>query len=294
PDDDGEALALRLLGEPAELRVHLVPERRARVDREPDRRAAEAERLVDAPGDRGRGLALRERVRVVELQDERDLARELRGARLEEAERGGVGVAAGLDRELEVVARIVGGGVRRERTRRPVLESLVDREDDELARSAEPPVIQEPGEVRLRSGVVAAVPAENLAHSLVHCLLPPLDRRNVLALTPADSRSGPARSRGARSPRPARRGRRSPPGRAPRRRPSGSPPGRAPRRNARTRGPRAPRRRGGRASRRRARSARSGRGENPPRARAPPQPRASSGASPRAASSRTMCAWCVA
>ena len=109
---------LRLLGELADLPVHLVARGRAGVDREADRRAAEAQRVADAARDRrARVGAAEERVGVVELEDQRDVAGELGGARLEEAERRRVGVAAGVDRELEVVARVVAGRVRREAAR---------------------------------------------------------------------------------------------------------------------------------------------------------------------------------
>src|SRR5206468_6417574 len=107
--------------------VHLVTRRGGRVDGEADRAAPQTERIVDAAGDRGARIAAAgEAVGVVELQDERDLARELRRPRLQEAERRRVGVAARRERQLEVVARVVGGGIGREGARRAVLEALVD------------------------------------------------------------------------------------------------------------------------------------------------------------------------
>ena len=109
-----------------------------------------------------------ERVGVVELQDERDLAGELGGAGLEEAERRGVGVAARVDRELEVVARVVAGRVRREAARRAVLEALVDRQDHQLAGAAEAAVVQHAREVGERAGVVARVPGQDLLDALGH------------------------------------------------------------------------------------------------------------------------------
>src|SRR5207247_3374243 len=107
--------------------VHLVACRRGRVDGEADRAAPQTERIVDAAGDRGaRVAAAGEAVGVVELQDERDLARALRRAGLEEAERRRVGGAARRERQLDVIARVVGGGIGREGARRAVLEALVD------------------------------------------------------------------------------------------------------------------------------------------------------------------------
>jgi hypothetical protein len=46
---------------------------------------------------------------VVELEDEGNIAGELGGAALDETERCSVGVAPGVDRELEVIAGIVAG-----------------------------------------------------------------------------------------------------------------------------------------------------------------------------------------
>jgi len=167
PDHDREAHGLGFLGELADLLVHLVSHARGRVDGEADRGAAEAQRVAHAAGDRrARVVPAVEGVRVVQLEDGRNAARELRGAGLEEAEGRGVGVAAGVDRELEVVARVVAGGVRREAARRAVLEALVHRQDHELAGAAQPAVVQQPGQVVEGPRVVRAVPGEDLPHPL--------------------------------------------------------------------------------------------------------------------------------
>jgi hypothetical protein len=50
-----------------------------------------------------------------------------------------------LDREFEVVMRIVGGRIGRERPRWAMLEALVDRQDHQLARARQPSMIQQPG-----------------------------------------------------------------------------------------------------------------------------------------------------
>src|SRR5437870_170448 len=144
PDDHGEALALGLVPELADLAVHLVARRRGGVDGEADRAAAQAERIVDAARDGGARVgAAGESVGVVELQDERDLARELGGAGLEEAERSRVGVAARRERQLEVIARVVARGVGREGARGAVLEALVDGQDDEPAGPRQAPVVHQ-------------------------------------------------------------------------------------------------------------------------------------------------------
>jgi hypothetical protein len=109
----------------------------AGIDRVPYGDAAEPERVVDGARYGRTRLTLRERIAVVELQDERDLPRELGRARLEETERGCVRVAPRVDCELEVVERIVRRGIRRERSNRSVFEPLVNGQNDELAGSSE-------------------------------------------------------------------------------------------------------------------------------------------------------------
>jgi hypothetical protein len=90
---------------------------------------------------------------VVQLQDQRDLTGELTGARLEEAQRRRVGVAARLDGELEVIARFVAGRVPGEAARRSVLEALVHREDHHLARAGQGAGVEHPGEIGERAGL---------------------------------------------------------------------------------------------------------------------------------------------
>ena len=96
----------------AEFFVHRVAGARARIDRVADRRAAEAHRVLHARRHRAdRLLHLGERVGVVQLENERDLPGELVGGRLERAERRGVGVAARVDGQLEVVVGVVAAGL---------------------------------------------------------------------------------------------------------------------------------------------------------------------------------------
>ena len=71
-------------------------------------------------------------VRRVDLQDGRDRAGEGVGAGLDHAERRGIGVEPGLDRQLEMVVRVIGRRVGREGARRAMLEALVDRQDHQL------------------------------------------------------------------------------------------------------------------------------------------------------------------
>ena len=171
PHDDDQPRALRLLGEPSQLLVQLEAVLRPRVDRVADADAAEPHGVRDAPGDGlPRVLLLHERVAVVELQDQRDVARELARARLEEPERGGVRAAAGVDGELEVVAGVVPRGVHGERAPRAVLEALVDGQDHHAAGPAEAPVAEEAGQVRESAWAVAPVPGQDLLHAIRHAL----------------------------------------------------------------------------------------------------------------------------
>ena len=103
---------------------------------------------------------------VVELQNQRDFARVARRRSLEKPQRGGVGVAARRERQLEVVIRVVAGGVRGEAARRAVLEALVHGEDDELAGAGEAAVVQQARQVGFGAWVVALVPAQNFLHAV--------------------------------------------------------------------------------------------------------------------------------
>src|SRR5450759_2805806 len=171
PDYDHEAGGLGLECELAQLLVHLVAVRGTRVDGETDGGAAEPQGILDAGGHGRDGIGPAvERIRVVGLEDEGHLAGELGGAGLDEAERRRVGVAARVDGQLEVVARVVAGGVGREAARRAVLEALVDRQHDELAGAGEAPVVEHPVEVGERAGVVRRVPAQYLLDSICHLL----------------------------------------------------------------------------------------------------------------------------
>ena len=87
----------------------------------------------------GRDPFILKNIAVVELEDERDFAGKIAGAGLEKAEGRGEGIAAAFDRQLEVVMRIVGRRIGRERARRSVLEALIDGQDDQFAGSASRP-----------------------------------------------------------------------------------------------------------------------------------------------------------
>ena len=118
---------------------------------------------------------------------------ELPRARFEETERRRVGVAPGVDRKLVMVERVIRRRVGRERTRRPVLEALVHRQDHELARAREAAGVHDAGEIGEDSRVVAAVPGENFFDASVFCIAPLIRLLRVVANGPAPrSVSAPA------------------------------------------------------------------------------------------------------
>ena len=149
-------------------------------------------------GDRlvGVFLGARQAVGVVELEDQRDLPGKGAGAGLDKAERRGIGDEPGLDRQLEVVMRVVGRRVRREAARRAVLEALVDRQDHQLAGAAELAVHQDAGEVRLGAGIVAFVIGEDLLDLAVDLHRSFLRAAFGSAVSFSKSPPGPRRSRG--------------------------------------------------------------------------------------------------
>src|SRR3990172_2536289 len=100
PDHRDEAVGLGLGDHLAALLVHGLRVGRARGDREAHGDAAQPERVLDRARHGGeRILLVVEHVVVVDLEDQRDFARELGHARLDEAQRGRVRVAARLEGE---------------------------------------------------------------------------------------------------------------------------------------------------------------------------------------------------
>ncbi len=94
------------------------------------------------------------------------MAGELCRAGLEEAERRRVGVATGVDRELKVVVGVVGVGVGGEAASGPVLETLIDGQNDELAGAGEPPRVEQARDLGERAGVVGAIVGQNLLDAI--------------------------------------------------------------------------------------------------------------------------------
>src|SRR5437016_2167088 len=169
PDHERQAMPFGFFPDLAGLLVHFLAVRRPGIDGEPHRHAAEPQRVAHAARDRRRWvLVLMQDIVVVQLQDQRDLARELCRTRLQEPERRGVGVAASLDCQLEVVPGIVARRFDREAPGLAVLEALVHRQNQAFAGPLQRPVVPDARQVRLHAGVIRTVPAQDVAHTVCH------------------------------------------------------------------------------------------------------------------------------
>src|SRR5215472_11376763 len=169
PDHGGKAVGLALRDHLAALLVHGLGVGGAGIDGEAGGHAAQPECVFHRARDgRERVLLVVEHVVVVHLEDERDVAGELRGARLEEAQGRGVGVAARVDGELEVIGRIVARRIDGEAPRGAVLEALVHGQDDEPPRAGQTPMVHDAGQIGASARIVTVVPRENLLHARSH------------------------------------------------------------------------------------------------------------------------------
>src|SRR3989475_283549 len=172
PDYERQAMPLGFFPDLAGLLVHVLAVRRPGIDGEPHRHTAEPQRVAHAARDRRRWvLVLMEDIVVVQLQDQRNLALQLHRTRLQKHEWRSVRVAAGLDRQLEVVAGIVARRIDREAPGRAVLEALVHRQNQAFAGPLQRAVVQDARQVRLHAGVIRTVPTEDLAHAVRHLVL---------------------------------------------------------------------------------------------------------------------------
>ena len=111
---------------------------------------------------------------IVDLEDERNLTHEFGDARLEHSERRRERVAARVDSELKMVARIVRRRIHRKAARRSMLEALVHRQDHEFARARQLAMVQHPRQVVPHAAVFRIVIAKNLSNSLRHIPLSPV------------------------------------------------------------------------------------------------------------------------
>ena len=167
PHHDHQADRLRLARELANFLDQLVLIFRAGINREADRRTAETQRVLD----RGRHrlvLDHRMAVGIVHLENGRDRAGKTIGARLDHPERRRIGAETGIDRELIMVMRIVPRRIWREAARRAVLEALVDRQNNQFARTGQFAVHQNARQIALGARIVALVIGQNLTDPLGH------------------------------------------------------------------------------------------------------------------------------
>src|SRR5208282_6330823 len=138
-----------------------------------------------------------ENVVIVGLQDERNLAGVLGRARLEKTERRRVCVASGIDGELKVIARVIGGRIDREASRGAMLEALVHGQDYEFTCARELAMVEHPRQVAAHAGVFGIVIAKNLSNSLGHIPLSPVGiviAVCIFYITASRLRSGPRRA----------------------------------------------------------------------------------------------------
>ncbi len=113
---------------------HRLTVGRSRINRKSHGDAAQPQRVPDAARHRGQRIFLVvQYVMVVQLEDQRNLAGKVAGAGLQKSQRRGIGITSGVDAELEMIVGVIPGRVRREAAGRPMLESLIDRQNHELA-----------------------------------------------------------------------------------------------------------------------------------------------------------------
>ena len=98
----------------------------------------------------------------------------------DKAQGRGVRIATRFERELRVIVRIVAGRIGGETARGAVFEALIDGQDHELARTAQPAVAQQPHEVRLDPGILRFVPGKDFLDLRAH----PHGLRSVLRCRP--------------------------------------------------------------------------------------------------------------
>src|SRR5437867_6917625 len=120
----------------------------AKIDRRPDPGTALFIRLIDRPEDYLIvSVWVREKLIVIELENEWDLVGVFARDRSEHAEGCSNGVAPSFDRESHDVLRIEVLGVRCERSAGRVLDALIDGQDRQVAGTREPPVVEHGSEV---------------------------------------------------------------------------------------------------------------------------------------------------
>ena len=111
PDHHGQPGVAGVLGQLAQLFLHVELLVRAGIERVADPRAAQPQGVFHAAGQRLIG-GERVAVRAVDLEDQRDLPGKVRGPGGEQADRRCKGTQPGVDRQLPVIQRVVARRVR--------------------------------------------------------------------------------------------------------------------------------------------------------------------------------------
>ena len=81
---------------------------------------------------------------------------------------GGVGVATGLNCQIEMILRVVGCDIGRKGTGGAVLEALVHRQNHQFTGTGKGTVVHQTRQVGEGAGVVRGVPRENLFYAFSH------------------------------------------------------------------------------------------------------------------------------
>src|SRR5215472_10881472 len=98
-------------------------------------------------------------VMIVEFKNERSFAGVFSGPCFDKSQRRRVCVAAGIERELEMIARIISRRIDCETAGGTVFKALVDRQDDKFSGSAELAMIHHAGQVAANARIFGFVPA---------------------------------------------------------------------------------------------------------------------------------------
>lgn len=166
PEDGRQAHGLGFQDELAEVLVLDVAIAAAGINRVANGGATQAQGVLHRARDGRAGfVAFAQDVAVVELQDERDVARVVASHMLDEAQGRGVGVASAFDGQLNVVAGIVAAGIGREGARGTMLKTLVHGQDHEFTRAREAACVHHPRQIGFDAGVFRRIPGQDFLHA---------------------------------------------------------------------------------------------------------------------------------
>src|SRR5579883_1232838 len=105
---------------------------------------------------------------IVGLQNERNLSTVVGNAGLQKAQRGRIGITAGLDGQLEVIARVIPGGIGGKTAGRAVLKALVHWQNHHLARAGQTAMIKHTRQIGAYTRIFASIPAKDFTNTIVH------------------------------------------------------------------------------------------------------------------------------